>query len=100
VHGVLPSTEEGLTQILEQRAKKEVERQPTVEEAAILRTTADQQVVDPPEVVQAGIVATFGRKAREAALAAGTAMDQAMEAKEKAAAEAQTSLSAASAMRD
>ena len=73
---------------MEQRAKKEVEQQLTAVEAAILKTTAEQQVVDPSEVVQAGIVAIFGCKAMKATLAAGATMVRAMEAEEKAAAEA------------
>ena len=47
-----------------------------------------------------GIVAAFGRKAMEAALAAGATMDQALEAEEKAAVEAETTLLATSAMRE
>ena len=50
--------------------------------------------------MQAGIVATFGRKATEAALAAGATMDHALEAEEKEAAEAKASLLVASAMRE
>ena len=50
--------------------------------------------------MQASIVATFGRIAREAALAAEATMDQALEAEEKAAGEAEATLSAASAMRE
>ena len=50
--------------------------------------------------MHAGIVATFGRRAREATLAAGATMDHALEAEEKAAAEAEATLSAASAMRE
>ncbi len=96
-HRVLPSTEEELTQILEQRAKKEVERQLA---ADIPRIAAEQHGVDPPEVVQAGIATTFRRKVREAVWAAGATKDQAPEAEEKDVAEAEASLSATSAMRD
>jgi hypothetical protein len=99
-HGILPSTEEELAQILEQRAKKEAEQHMAADEAAKQRTTTDQLDADPPEVVHACIVATFGRKAKEAALAAGATMDQVLEAKERAAAKAEATLSAASAMRE
>jgi len=64
------------------------------------RSATDQLGADPQEVVQASIVATFGRRAREATLAAGATMDQALEAKERAAAEAKATLSAAFAMRE
>ena len=53
------------------------------EEAARQRASANQIGADPPEIVQACIIATFGRIAREAALAAGATMDQALEAEEK-----------------
>ena len=49
--------------------------------------------------MHASIIAAFGRRAWEAALAAGATMDQAPEA-EKAAAKAEATLSAASAMRE
>ena len=99
-HRVLPSTEEELAQILEQRAKKEAERQLATEEAAKQRTSAIHLGTDPLEVVQARIVAAFGDIAWEAALASGATMDQALEAKEKAAEEAKATLSAASTMRE
>ena len=55
---------------------------------------------DPPEIVQACIIATFNRRAREATLAAGAIMDQALEAEGKAATKAEATLAAASAMRE
>ena len=55
---------------MEHMAKKETESQLAAKEAARLRPTAEQSVANPPEVVQAVIVATFGRRAREATLAA------------------------------
>ena len=64
------------------------------------RAPLKQIETDPPEIVHACIVATFGCRAREAALAAGATMDQALEAEEKAAAEAEATRSAASAMRE
>ena len=96
-HIVLPSTEEELALLLQQRATKEAKRQLAAEEAARQRMATGQLGADPPEVVQAGIVATFGRKAREASLAAGATMDQTVEAQ---AAEAKATLSAASSMRE
>jgi len=69
---------------LEQRAKKEAERHQADEKVARQRATTYQTRADPPEIVQASIVATFGRRAREAALAAGATVDQALEAEEKA----------------
>ena len=74
-HIVLPSTEGELARILEQRAKKEAERQLVAEEAARQRTITDQLGTDPPEVMHAGILAAFGRRAMEAALAARAIMD-------------------------
>ena len=50
--------------------------------------------------MQVGIVATFGRKAREAALASGATTQQALEAEEKAAVEAEASMVDASVMRE
>ncbi len=99
-HRVLPSTKEELAQILVQRAKKEAERQMAVEASASQRASADQIWADPPRVVQACIVATFGRRAREAALVTGATMDHALEAEKKATAEVDATLSAASTMRE
>ena len=59
-----------------------------------------QEAANAHEVIQADIVATFGRKARVAALVAGATMEQALEAEEKAAAEAEASMTDASAMRE
>ena len=99
-HRALPSTDEELARILEQRAKEEAARRLATQEAAKLRTTTEPSVADPPEVVQACIVATFGRKATEATLAAGATMDHALEAEEKATTEADASLLAAYAIRE
>ena len=52
------------------------------------------------EVIHADIVATFGRKYKEAVLAAGATMEQAMEVEEKAATKAEASMADASAMID
>ena len=85
---------------MEHKANKEAERQQAAEEVVRQRASIDQIGADPPEIVQTCIIATFGRKTREAALAAGATMDQALEGEEKAAAEAEATLSAASVMRE
>ena len=86
--------------ILEQRATKEAGRQLAAKEATRQRMATEQLGADPQEVVQADIVATFGRRAREAAPVAGATIGQALEAEERAAAEAQATLSATYAMRE
>ena len=95
-HRVLPSTEEELAQILEQRAEKEAERQLAAKEATRQRSATDQLGADPPEVVHAGIVATIGRKAKKTTLAAGATMDQTREEEERASVEVEATLPAAS----
>ena len=45
-------------------AKKEAERQMVAEEAARQRASTDQMGADPLKIVQAGIIATFGRRRR------------------------------------
>ena len=99
-----PSLYRGRTRTyLRAEGKKKAERQLTAEDAAMQRFAADQLIqlgADPLEVVQASIVATFGRIVREASLTAGATMDHALEAEERAASEAEASLSAACAMRE
>ncbi len=85
---VLFSVEEELLQELEFKAKREIERQHAAEEKDKHRVAAEKQAADAQEIIQADIVATFGRMAREAALAAGATTEQALEAEDKAAAEA------------
>jgi hypothetical protein len=60
----------------------------------------DQQAVDAQEIIQVDIVATFGRRARQAALAAGATVEQAMEGEEKASTKAEASMADDSAMRE
>jgi hypothetical protein len=64
------------------------------------RTTSDQLGANSPKVVRTGIVAAFGRKAREVALAARAIMNQTMEAKEEATTKVEAKLSTAFAMRE
>ena len=78
----------------------EVEKQQAVEEKAKHRAAVEQKTTNAQEVIHADIVATFGRMAREAALAAGAIVEQAMEDEEKATAEAESSMADALAMRD
>ena len=97
---VLPSREDELPQQLENKAKREVERQQAAEEKAKHRAIMEQHAIDAQEVIQVNIVATFGRRARKAALVAGATMEQSMEAEEKATAEAKASMADASAVRE
>ena len=97
---VLPSIENELLQQLEQIAKKEFERHQAAEKKTKHRAASEQQAAYAREVIQADIVATFGRMAREAALAAGATVEQAMEVEEKAAAEAEASMADALTMRE
>ena len=96
---VLPSIEEELLHQLEQKAKREVERQQAAEEKAKHREVAEHQATNSQEVIQADIVATFGRMVREVALTAGATMEQALEAERKAATDAKASMTDASTMR-
>ena len=97
---VLPSPKEDMLQQSEQKAKREVERQQAAEEKAKHIVATEQQAAYAQEVIQADIVATFGRRSKEAALAAGSTIERAMNAEEKAAAEAEASMADASAMRE
>jgi len=96
---VLPSTEEEFLQQLEQKAKRE-ERQQAIEEKAKHIATTEQHATNAQEIIHTDIVATFGRKAREAALAAGATMEQALEAKQKATTKAEASMADAVVMRE
>jgi len=98
--GVLPSIEEELLQHLEHKAKREVERHQAAEEKAKYRASAHQHASFAQEVIHTDIVATFGRRVREAALAAGAMVEQAMEAEKKATVEVEASMANASAMRE
>ena len=55
-----------------------------MEEKSKHRAAAEKQEADALETIQADSVATFGRMAREASLAVGTTMEQALELEEKA----------------
>ena len=77
-----------------------MERQQAAAEKATHRDATAHHASEVKEVIQTGVVAIFGRRAREVALAAGATMEQALEAKEKAAAEAEASMADASAMRE
>jgi hypothetical protein len=68
-----------LLQQLKQKAKREVKRQQAAEEKTKHKATADQPAAHAQEVIHADIVATFGRMTREATLAAGATVEQAME---------------------
>ncbi len=78
----------------------EVEKQQAVEEKAKHRAVVEQKTTNAQEVIQADIVASFGRRVKEAALAAGAIVEHAMGAEEKASAEAEASMADASTMRE
>ena len=80
--------------------KREVEGHQAAEEKAKHIAAFEQHAANAHEVIQSDIVATFGCKAKEAALVAGATMEQAMEDEERAAAEAEVSMADASAMRE
>ncbi len=82
------------------KAKREVKRQQAAKKKAKHKATTEHQATYAHEVIQAGVVATFGRRAREVAVVAGATMEQSLEAEEKAAVEVKASMADASAMED
>jgi hypothetical protein len=100
-HKVLPSTEEELAQILEQRAKKEAERQMATEEATMQRTSADHLVAEPHRsCMQISWQPLAAEPRRQHWQPEPHIMDRALEAEEKATGDAEATLSTASAMRE
>ena len=68
---VLPSTEEELQQHLERKAKRESDRLLVAVEAEAIRQEQIKQAETAQKTMNAAIVQTFAKLAREAALAAG-----------------------------
>ena len=66
---VLPSTEEELQQHLERKAKREIYRILAAEEAATQLKEHTRQAEAHRHALNAGVVATFAKRARETAIA-------------------------------
>ena len=86
---VLPFTEEELQQHLEWKAKRESDRLLAAKEASAHMQEHARQAEAHRQAQNAGVVATFAKRAREAAIAAGATQEVAEAAATAAAADAE-----------
>ena len=99
-HRVLPSTEEELQQHLERKAKREHYRQLATAEAEANIQEHERQAQAARLALNAGVVATFAKRARDAAISVGATPKAAEAAASTAAADAETTIADARAMQE
>jgi len=97
---VLPSTEEELQQHLERKAKRELNRVLAAEEATAHKQEQAWQAEAHQHAQNAGVVATFAKRAREAAIAAGATQEAAEAAATTATADAEMAFADAEGMQE
>ena len=97
---ILPSTEEELQQHMERKAKRELDKQFAATEAEALRHDQVRLAAATQQAQNKGIVATFAKRAGEAAIAAGATPEIEEATTTTVIAEAETAIANAMAMQE